>query len=172
MSHFSTRPKRTAFTLIELLVVVAIISLLLSILLPSLTMAKELARRVLCASNQHQIGLGLLMYANENNDYLPEGRNTPVKWVWLRATIEAVAYQMGTFCEEEPMFGPYGCDLTPRFGTQFRCPSSKKIPRAIYGYPPWNAPARANTSYSLVTLGDSYRNNPSIWEVEPIEKVT
>jgi len=60
-----------AFTLIELLVVIAIISLLVSILLPSLTMAKELARRSVCANNLHQWGVIASMYANDNQDLYP-----------------------------------------------------------------------------------------------------
>ncbi|MBN1555180.1 MAG: type II secretion system protein [Phycisphaerae bacterium] len=59
------------FTLIELLVVIAIISLLVSILLPSLTMAKELARRAVCANNLHQWGLIASMYTNDNEDVYP-----------------------------------------------------------------------------------------------------
>jgi prepilin-type N-terminal cleavage/methylation domain-containing protein len=53
-----------AFTLIELLVVIAIISLLVSILLPSLMQAQDLARNAVCASNQRQLGLAILQYAN------------------------------------------------------------------------------------------------------------
>jgi len=59
------------FTLIELLVVIAIISLLVSILLPSLTKAKELARRVACASNLHNLGIGFHIYASESDALLP-----------------------------------------------------------------------------------------------------
>ena len=64
--------KRThGFTLIELLVVISIIALLIAILLPALRAARELGITTQCQSNQRQIGLGLVMYANDNNDYLP-----------------------------------------------------------------------------------------------------
>lgn len=67
--------KNNAFTLIELLVVVAIISLLVSILLPSLGKAKVLARVVLCQSNQRQLIMGCNLYAEENQEYFPPGVN-------------------------------------------------------------------------------------------------
>lgn len=58
--------RRRAFTLIEVLVVVAIIALLVAILIPSLSRAREVSRRTVCMSNEHQLGLGWLIYANEN----------------------------------------------------------------------------------------------------------
>ena len=59
------------FTLIELLVVIAIIALLVSILLPSLQTAKELAKAAVCMSNQKQLGLALQMYAQDWDGTLP-----------------------------------------------------------------------------------------------------
>ncbi len=59
------------FTLIELLVVIAIIGILAGILLPVLSRARESARRTQCMSNVKQIGMGLIMYANENNEAFP-----------------------------------------------------------------------------------------------------
>jgi len=58
--------KLRGFTLIELLVVIAIIALLISILLPSLSRARELSKRLVCASNLKGIGTSMKIYANDN----------------------------------------------------------------------------------------------------------
>ena len=67
------RSKREAFTLIELLVVVAIIAILAAFLLPSLTRARDGAKRVSCMNNIRQILMGLELYAGDNGDILPNG---------------------------------------------------------------------------------------------------
>jgi len=63
--------RREAFTLIELLVVVAIIALLISILLPSLQRARELAKRTACAANLSGIVKACKVYANQNDEFWP-----------------------------------------------------------------------------------------------------
>ncbi|HPD30848.1 MAG TPA: prepilin-type N-terminal cleavage/methylation domain-containing protein [Phycisphaerae bacterium] len=64
-------PACKGFTLIEVLVVVAIIALLISILLPSLRQARDLAKRVMCNTNLHDLGICLNTYAHENNAFFP-----------------------------------------------------------------------------------------------------
>src|SRR5581483_2869356 len=62
---------RTAFTLIELLVVIAIIAILAAILFPVFAQAREQARKTTCLSNLKQIGLGVMMYAQDYEETPP-----------------------------------------------------------------------------------------------------
>ncbi len=60
-----------AFTLIEMFVVITVIALLSVILLPVLAATVKNAARAQCAANLHQIGVETMMYANDNNTWLP-----------------------------------------------------------------------------------------------------
>ena len=58
------------FTIIELLVVIGIIATLIAILLPALNKARDAAKTVVCLSNLRQIGIGITLYASQNNNYI------------------------------------------------------------------------------------------------------
>ncbi len=84
------------FTLIELLVVIAIIALLVSILLPSLQRARELAKRAVCAANLHGVGQSLALYQGENDDRWP--------WIELNDSDSDAHFTApaGTYFDEDP----------------------------------------------------------------------
>lgn len=77
------------FTFIELLIVVAVISILLSLLLPSLSNAREKAKRAVCASNQKQTLTGSSLFANNNNGRIQPGGS----WIDWRPSMLYIMYQ-------------------------------------------------------------------------------
>ena len=88
----TSRPKtsRKAFTLVELLVVIGIIALLISILLPALSKAKESANRTACLSNLRQVGTAVLAYTNAYKGYFPSsalGNHLDDDWIWWQTNL-------------------------------------------------------------------------------------
>jgi prepilin-type N-terminal cleavage/methylation domain-containing protein len=89
-----------SFTLIELLTVIGIISILAAMLLPTLSRAKEKARRIACVSNQRQIGLGLRMWADDNRFRYPwqvstaEGGSHGSRVTWVHFNV--IRQELGT----------------------------------------------------------------------------
>ena len=83
-NHHSTinNQHSKSFTLIELLVVVAIIAVLVAMLLPALSRARESARTVVCQSNLRECGLAIYYYANDYNEYAPPPYSHHGSTVW------------------------------------------------------------------------------------------
>src|SRR5262245_44846021 len=84
-----SRRKRAAFTLVELLVVIGVATVIMSLLLATLTGARESARRTACLSNLHQIGRAIVMYANDNKGMFPSSALggsafQSDDWIWWR----------------------------------------------------------------------------------------
>lgn len=118
-SRIVDRPaRRRAFTLVELLVVMGIISVLMSLLLPSLNKAKRQALAVACQSNLRQCGQFLIMYANDNNGVLfpnKRGTNVPIDQRWP------------VFVFRPPAPNPpiLTCPADPDMGNEDDCPEEK-----------------------------------------------
>jgi len=82
--------RRRAFTLIELLVVMAIISVLMGILLPSLSKARAQAKGAICMSNMRQIGFAANFYAEDWDSRIPRGTGGPI---WFQVFMPYLAQQ-------------------------------------------------------------------------------
>ena len=115
--------EKKGFTLIELLVVVSIIALLVSILLPALSRAREAAKRTVCSSNLHQFGLTIHYYAMDYNDFAPTGYPCQGGSTWLGALMP---YLHKTFT---------GMDHSKK--SIYLCPSNPALYSKYYNYL-WN----------------------------------
>ncbi len=130
--------RNRAFTLIELLVVVAIIALLISILLPSLSKARAQARTTLCATRSGQMVRSMLLYAEDYEERPPficKGFTNPTDDVEYYKLEDWITQDMDLmWMTDEADWPENRCPFSgslysyTRFETLYRCPEFERIP--------------------------------------------
>jgi len=121
--------KTRAFTLVELLVVVGIIALLVTILMPALGRAMELARRTICATNLHALGRGWQVYWNDYDNKLPQKHNPSYRVCDVLARFDYMIYCGQQNTVHPPDYVNAGVLYKEKIigdGNNYICPTIKK----------------------------------------------
>lgn len=158
--------RRRGLTLVELLVVVAILALLVALLLPTLSRAREQAKIVACGSQLRQIGIAWQSYLVESNGTFPsyhnaQGRVRNIQWYYGgRHPSESNHGPSGVFMADERPLNPYlGAKIrNERRVRIFRCPSDGPIVPVVAGR---SSPTQGRPTYQW--HGNSYMANSHLF---------
>jgi prepilin-type N-terminal cleavage/methylation domain-containing protein/prepilin-type processing-associated H-X9-DG protein len=108
------------FTLIELLVVIAVLGILASLLLPSLSRAKQKGYQAVCANNLRQIGVGVFLYLDDNRSVFPGSGHRALREDWIY--YEKHEQRIWLTWYRERTHGTIHEILDPQNTNTFRCP--------------------------------------------------
>jgi prepilin-type N-terminal cleavage/methylation domain-containing protein len=133
----------SGFTLIELLVVIAIIAILAAVLLPVLSSAQERGKRAQCMNNLRQIGVGSLIYADENNEVMDTARWDNYEWVQESINVGSSLSGLTT----------YGLTVSTNGPCVWTCPDLKTF-----------CTLASNDSPVAVNIGYQYFGGITIWK--------
>ena len=111
--------KRAGFTLVELLVVIAIIGILVALLLPAVSAAREAARKMSCSNNLKQIGLAMRTYHNTYSSLPPNGlyhwnRQSNNGQTWAAGSKQSVWVKLLPFLEQDPLYSSLNMTISGR----------------------------------------------------------
>jgi prepilin-type N-terminal cleavage/methylation domain-containing protein/prepilin-type processing-associated H-X9-DG protein len=144
--------REKAFTLVELLVVIAIIALLMSILMPVLSRAKEQTRNVVCGADLRQYGVAGTMYLDDNEGAFPPSHRYLFTSVWSQCQWHDETRWATADGALWPYFSEKKLHLCPTFksiartrgqGHPFHDPSIPVVPQYGYSMNAWLGPFEA-----------------------------
>jgi prepilin-type N-terminal cleavage/methylation domain-containing protein/prepilin-type processing-associated H-X9-DG protein len=143
-------PTRRAFTLVELLVVIGIIAVLVGLLLPGVSRARESAKRVKCLSNLRSLASAVIMYADSSKGWLPN--MNPTNTVNDDAATREVLVALNREFIKAPAV--------------FHCPSDEDPEPQEIETANYNGPTSARVSYDFYSVWWEPENGPKLVRVK------